>query len=34
MKLSYAGKFWLFIGLPWCVAVWAVIGLLIAWCAA
>lgn len=25
MKLSYAGKFWLFVGLPWCVAFWALV---------
>lgn len=25
MKLSYAGKFWLFIGLPGCVAFWAAV---------
>ena len=31
MKISYAGKFWLFVGLPGCVAFWAVVGLLIAW---
>ena len=30
MKLSCAGKFWLFIGLPGCVAFWAAVGLLIA----